>query len=472
MAAAAVTLESDDIQAIVFQGYGRLRAAAYILLELGDDTSRARTWLAGLEPSLSYGEDRPGAYAVNLALTPRGLRRLGVPEEVLRQFSLEFQEGMTSPHRRRLLGDEGAAAPEQWAWGGPGQPAPDAVLLVYAPGVEELAERIAELRAGIAFAGLGVLAVLDTEDIGSVEHFGFTDGVSQPVPAGTARTSTPLHTIAPGEFVLGYDNEHGQRPASPLLPDALDPRGLLPRSSRGSGLRDLGRNGSYLVLRQLRQDVRAFWSWVDSAAGGDDAGSVRLAARMVGRWPSGAALAVSPDRDDPEAAGSNDFGYASDAQGLRCPLGAHVRRTNPRESLPPKPGTPTSVAVGKRHRLLRRGREYGPFLDRAAALGPAGPDEPERGLHFVCLCADLARQFEFVQHTWAMNPNFSALYADPDPLLGGHTSGRHDFTVQRVPVRTRYRDLPSFVTPRGGAYFFLPGRRAVRWLSSGSPSTR
>jgi Dyp-type peroxidase family len=244
---------------------------------------------------------------------------------------------------------------------------------------------------------------------------------------------------------------------------ADDPDDVL--AGRDFGRRDFGRNGSYLVLRTLQQDVGAFWRFMDDATRRpdgtpDEAARTALAAHMVGRWPSGAPVTMAPESDAPDLAGANDFAYhATDAGGLGCPVGAHVRRANPRDSLPPKPGEAGSVAVNKRHRLLRRGRPYG-----SAHSG-------NTGLHFVALCADLARQFEFVTHTWVLNPHFDGLYDDADPVLGGHRDAGDpvegaSFTRQARPVRRRVHDVPVFVTVRGGAYFFLPGRRALRFLAS------
>jgi Dyp-type peroxidase family len=219
------------------------------------------------------------------------------------------------------------------------------------------------------------------------------------------------------------------------------------------------------VLRQLAQDVSAFWTHLQRIAdrsGNGYGDATALAARMVGRWPDGAPLVLAPNHDDPALSGANDFAYhATDQLGLRCPIGAHLRRAHPRDSLDPNPGSSTSVAIDRRHRLLRRGRLYGPRLDRDAAL--AGGDDRERGLHFMCLCASVSRQFEFIQHTWVNNPRFDGLYEDADPLIG--PSGRA-FTIQARPARRRLTDLPAFVRVRGGGYFFLPGIRALRWLGS------
>lgn len=485
MAAHPVTrggVRTDDVQGLLFRGYGRLRAAAYVVLEI-DDGGRARAWLRAVLDEVTVGDARPTGTAVNVAFTAAGLARLGLPPETLAGFSREFLEGMASAHRSRLLGDEGDAAPSRWAWGGPDGPEVHALLLVFAGDDDALADSLARHREELAGHGLREVTVLDTTWIGLGEHFGFRDGISQPTMTAVGRQGPPMHTIAPGELLLGHLNEHGQYPRSPLVPARRDPGGLLPDRPRGpAGTtapvppdledgHDLGANGSYLVVRTLQQDVGGFWRYVDAVTrrpdgSSDVAARTTLAARMVGRWPSGAPLTRTPDRDRPEIAEDNDFGYdAEDRAGTRCPLGAHVRRTNPRDALPPEPGTEASVRVGKRHRLLRRGRVYGPPIDPEEALTEDPAAAPDRGLHFVALCTDIARQFEFVSHTWAMNPHFAGLLDDADPLLGGH-SGEHDsFTVQADPVRRRLTGLPAFVTPRGGAYFFLPGARALRFLA-------
>ena len=449
-------VDTDDVQGLVLQGYGKHRAAAYLVLEVTDGAG-ARSWLARLLPEITLGEARPSSVALNLALTSSGLAKLGLPSATLSGFSLEFLEGMTSAHRSRLLGDEGAAAPAHWSWGAPDGTDVDVLLLVFAPDADELTSALARHRADLAGSGLREVTTLDTEDIGRGEHFGFRDGLSQPTMSGVGRAGPKRHMVAPGEFLLGYPNEHGQYPRSPHVTGADD--------------LDFGRNGSYLVVRTLVQDVEGFWRFADQATrrpdgSADPEARTALAARMVGRWPSGAPLTLTPEADRPELAEQNDFGYdAADRDGMRCPIGAHVRRTNPRDSLPPKPGTEDSTAVGKRHRLLRRGRPFGPPIAPDAALDGGVGQQADRGLHFLALCSDIARQFEFISHTWAMNPAFAGLLDDSDPLLGGHIPRGTSFTVQGVPVRRRHQGVPAFVTPRGGAYFFVPGGRALRHLA-------
>lgn len=470
------TLDLDDIQGILLRGYERLDGAVLVLLRV-DDAGAARRWLAGVVDTVTSARRDPDQQAVNLAFTAAGLAALGGPPAT--GFPTEFLEGMVTPHRSRLLGDGGDSAPEGWAWGGPRNPPVHVLLLLYARDDAAAAALHARLRAGFAAGGLTEVGALTTHLLtipgGVKEHFGFRDGIGQPaiaaagldadVVAGSALAPDRAeNTVAAGEFLLGYANEYGQVIERPAVRE--DPSGSLPPlTPAGSGF-DLGRNGSYLVVRQLAQDVPRFWQFARDAAG-DAAGAVRLAAGMIGRWPSGAPLVLSPGDDRPELGAANAFGYAGDVAGFACPLGAHARRANPRDALPDLDAA-DSTRESNRHRLLRRARAYGPPLH--ASLDPAQlmatPDDgAERGLHFLCLNADLERQFEFVQHTWIGNPAFGALYSDADPLLGSRLDGPCEFVAQGQPVRRRWRGLPTFVRVRGGAYFFLPGLRALRHLT-------
>ncbi|HEY7149339.1 MAG TPA: hypothetical protein VH420_07820 [Gaiellaceae bacterium] len=447
MAAAPVTLELADVQGLVPRGYGMLNAASFLLLGL-EDGAAARRWLASVVGSVTSGDERPEGLAVNLAFTSAGLRRLGLADDLVQQFSNEFVHGMTTEHRQRILGDVGPSAPEHWDWGGPSTPPVGAVLLLYARDASELAGLLEEQSRLLVEAGVEVQRKLDTSDLDGFEPFGFRDGISQPFVEGLSKAGPPGQTVRAGEFVLGYVNEHGHVTDEPLVRDGI------------------GRNGSYLVFRQLEQDVRGFWRFVDGLAG-DPASRTHIAAKMVGRWPGGAPLALSPDRDDPALAEANDFGYFhEDPVGTGCPVGAHVRRTNPRDSLDPGPGTDKSLAINRRHRLLRRGREYGQALSQEAALTESLAPGEERGLHFICLNGNIARQFEFVQNTWLNNPKFAGLYDDSDPLVGQSEPYGGTFTMPSPTVRTRVTGMPRFITVKGGAYFFLPGLRALRRLAS------
>jgi Dyp-type peroxidase family len=451
------TLDLHDIQGLVARGYGNLPAARFLLLAI-DDVAAARHWLGTV--AVTRGDERPEEVADNVALTSSGLERLGLDPAVLAMFSNEFVAGMTTAHRRRILGDIVGDAPEAWDWGGPAAKPVHALLLLYARD----AQRLDALERQQSLTGLELVRRLDTSDLDGFEPFGFRDGVSQPFVEGLAKERPREATVRAGEFVLGYVNEYGLYTDRPLLDPGADPGGLLTRDPAGSGRADLGRNGSYLVFRQLRQDVGAFWQFVDRAAGGDAAARLKLAAKMVGRWPSGAPLVLAPEADDPSLAEANDFAYHEhDRRGTRCPVGAHIRRTNPRDSLDPAPGTARSFAVNRRHRLLRRGREYGPPLTIDEAL--AGGDSAERGLHFICLNANIARQFEFVQHTWLNNPKFGELYDDSDPISAPSTPHGGTFTMPTDGVRERVTGVPRFISVKGGGYFFLPGLAALRYLA-------
>jgi len=476
-----VPLQVDDIQGIILYGYGHLRHACFLLLGISEP-SATRAWLKTLDVLSGRFNREEVDRCLNIAFTSGGLRRLGLSDDLMTEFSTEFREGMgATPHRQRILGDSDESSPDNWRWGGPGTPEPHVLLMLYARNEIALSELLSEQQSRFATAGLTPLAQLETTWLPQEkEHFGFRDGLSTTGIEGFHNNTSPANTIAAGEFVLGYLNAYGQYTQRPLVDQSRDPIGLLPHAPEDSTRGDLGMNGSYLVFRQLSQDVTSFWRYCDEQTRQRDGASnaaarTRLAAKMVGRWPGGAPLVKSPEKDDPAFSGENDFLYHAegDVHGLKCPIGAHIRRTNPRDSLEPDPGSDRSIEVGKRHRVIRRGRAYGApvvsSMDAADVLA-AGDRAGERGRHFLCFNTHIGRQFEFIQHTWVNNPGFDGLYDDDDPLIGdrggsyGKTAGT--FTIQADPVRTRVTGMPRFVQVRGGAYFFMPGIRALRFLGS------
>ncbi len=468
-------LQRADMQGLLVSAFAHLQCAAYRLLRIDEPVS-ARRWLGDATEAVTTGERKQEGWSLNIALTREGLEALQLPQETLRTFPPAFLDGMASPRRTRILGDGGANQPEGWRWGGPASPV-HLLLLIYGKDEEELAR---EKARWLPPAGSGLAEVVTLEagrQPDAREHFGFMDGVGQPVVAGSGRLGrqrrrTGHATELPsGEFVLGYRNVYGVPSPGPTLAAAADPRAALPDSETSPGRRDLGLNGSYLVFRQLSQDVPAFWKFVGQAGAalwpGDPDGPTRVAAKFVGRWPSGAPLVLHPDADPfagttpPQA--ENDFAYAErDPHGTACPFGAHIRRANPRDALGPDPKTARDSA--NRHRLLRRGRSYGHRLKNRLE-----DDGVDRGLHFICLNADLERQFEFVQQTWVNNPVFAGLYHETDPLIGDQRQCSGAFTIQADPLRLRVPGLPQFVQVRGGGYFFLPGIRALRFLFRASP---
>jgi len=275
----------------------------------------------------------------------------------------------------------------------------------------------------------------------------------------------------------------------PVVTADVDGRAILPPLANPyyhhEGLRDLGRNGSYVVYRKLRQDVAGFWQFMKREAarrtGAEDpAYMVWLASRFVGRWPSGAPLVMTPDIDNPRLGDRDDFVYKSDADGFACPLGAHVRRVHPRDVIKPY-GNEQSLSMSEAHRLLRRGRVFGPPLfdplaldhpsssSAATTLTELRDDGEARGIHFFCVNASIRSQFEFVQQTWSNNPRFSGLHDNRDPVAGNSGSPGDPpsyMTIPASPVALRTAALPRFVTVKGGAYLFMPSLTALRFLSA------
>ncbi|WP_454792782.1 Dyp-type peroxidase [Mycolicibacterium lutetiense] len=469
-----MTIQLDDIQGVILHGYGALDDAAFLLLAI-DDVAAAKHWLAGLKLRDSTVRPEATDTCTNIAFSPSGLAKLGLPQEQLDMLAGEFREGMSgTDHRRRILGDHGQSCPSGWRWDGEDV---HALLLLYGHDSAAVAEL--ENSHDLPGSGLHIVRRLDSLTLpGRKEHFGFRDGISQPLIDGYDEGGPAGNTVAAGEFVLGYPNAYGQYTDRPLVDPSADTQGLLPAAADAPTLRDLGKGGSYLVFRQLKQDVAGFWSSLaERSADALDRvpACVGLAAKMVGRWPSGAPLVKAPTADNPALADDNDFMYfrSEDPDGLNCPIGSHLRRSNPRDALDPVPGSDRSIDVGKRHRIIRRGRAYGPPL--APSMEPAdmigAPDDGvERGLHFICFNTHLGRQFEFIQHTWVNSTKFDGGYAEDDPITGARGNGKvtaaGTFTVQQEPIRRRVTGLPRFVHTVGGAYFFMPGVAATRYLAA------
>jgi deferrochelatase/peroxidase EfeB len=441
--------------------------------------------------------DPPPETAVQVAFTAPGLAALGLAPAALAAFSPEFLSGMADPSRARRLGDVDANDPSGWDWGR-ADDVPHALVMFFAKqgSLDALVETTTRGHWNAAFE---TPRWLRTANLDGVEPFGFADGMSQPeVDWKQERDPSKgrldySNVVALGEFLLGYRNEYGKYTDRPIL-DAGPATAGLPPAADAPDKKDLGRNGTYLVFRQLRQDVRGFWRFVNGQAGGDPAAAETLAAAFVGRTRAGEPLVrirpqpipgVGPDADQVRL---NQFTYEDDASGARCPFGAHIRRANPRNT--DYPDRPTGlkrivtdlgfrnkgfrddlVSSVRFHRILRRGREYGPGLAPADALAPAPPGEPERGLQFVCLNANICRQFEFLQNGWIASTTFAGLRGESDPLLGNRAKiqgcpATDGFTLQHDGgAGRRVQELPQFVTVRGGAYFFLPGLRALRYIA-------
>ncbi len=483
-----------DIQGIATSGYGHLRYTAYLFVIM-TNADGARRWLSQMADSITSSQHRIIGHglpehwpsvAVNVGITAEGLRAIGLPDEVLRTFPVEFQEGIASAERSRILGDTGASAPETWEIGGPRTDPVHAMLQLFGPD-EATLDGLCRVHRDILTVSGGAVELPGGLQRGYrpdtfTEPFGFHDGVAQPSIAGLSG-----HGVPTGEFILGYENHYGLIPPTPVVPREMNPSHTLPvldspYHSRQQ-LGDLGRNGSYLVYRKLHQDVAGFWQFMArEAAREGDPGAARmvwLASKCVGRWPSGAPLTLAPDADHQGLADRDDFFYEDDRDGLRCPLGAHIRRTNPRDVLNPYPRA-QSLSMTEAHRLLRRGRAYGtplfesrqlqqtPGADLFKTLANLQDDGQPRGVHFFCVNASLKSQFEFVQQAWCNNPRFGGLNDNVDPLTSSPrpADSPSRMTIPREDGALRTNPLPQFVTVRAGAYMFLPSLTALRFLGS------
>ena len=486
-----------DIQGFLTTGYGHLTVAAYLFVRFGNPSS-AREWIGGIVERIATAAPWPRDAAgvtikpdstVNIAFTAEGLRACGLPADVLCTFPIEFQEGIATPARSKILGDSEESAPAAWDVGGPGTDPVHAVVIVHARDDLALDALCASERLRIDLTKGGVVAHAAVQrgyrPATGTEPFGFRDGIAQPAVAGLDDEGMPT-----GEFILGYANHYDVIPPSPAVPAALDPSRMLPLLDNPyhgpDRRRDLGRHGSFVVYRKLQQDVAGFWRALRDESvrqrGAADAGyMVWLASKMVGRWPSGAPLVEAPEHDQPSLGDRDAFEFGVDPDGRACPIGAHIRRTNPRDDLKPYPSE-QSRHMAEAHRLLRRARVFGPPLFDANALGAATPadrdaifsiadDGQARGIHFFCINASIRSQFEFVQQTWCNNPSFGGLSANKDPIVGDHARVGDTPTRMAIPVSgdtIRTAPLPRFVTVRGGAYLFMPGITALRFLSAGS----
>jgi Dyp-type peroxidase family len=469
--------QAADIQALADRGFPSLTGACYLLLRV-EDAARAKPWLRGLKiASLAEARANHLAQVCQIAFTAAGLRALGVDVTPDAGFAPEFVDGLAGDERRsHRLGDEGANAPQHWQWGvAAREPHVLVMLLAADTAIDAITRQMCDAAGA---AGCAVVQGQPTRTKLGREPFGFADGLSQPdfdwqgalIPGG-ARDRDYRNRLAMGELLLGYPNEYG----------------FVGDYPQGGGL---GRNGSYLVYRQLAQDVTGFWRWLAGRAGDD--GALPLAERMVGREIDGAPLpglapAVIAGNDDPR----NAFLFGGDPDGRTCPIGAHIRRVNPRSGDDPQgrhgffrdvvsslglSGTALhdAVASARFHRLARRGRPYGPAVSPQDAMRGDTTGE-ECGLHFLCLNADLARQFEFVQGAWAASAKFAGLAAEQDPLLGnrlplagGQTSDAFSYADGGGCPRL-VTGLPRFVTVRGGAYFFMPGLRGLARIVGEQP---
>jgi deferrochelatase/peroxidase EfeB len=434
-------LELDDIQHFLISRPSAL-AARYEFLTFHEPEG-GRTWLSGILDKVGtatrVGQNELDSRWVTLAFTWNGLRALGVDERSLTTFPEEFRQGMAA--RAEILGTTGGNHPEHWI-GKLASPDLHAIVILFARNLAERERCTREHQKYLSTrSGVEALSSLELEAIPPFtyahEHFGYRDRLSQPVIKGIGEQPTPGSgpPLQPGEFFLGYVDETGCQPALPE-PEVLS------------------RNGSYLAYLRLEEHVGAFRDFL-RRYGDTPEQQELIAAKLMGRWRSGAPLTLAPQKDDPELGGdlgrTNDFNYATmDPYGYGCPVGSHIRRMNPRD---------TGENV-QRRKMIRRGGTYGPPLPEGAP-----EDGVERGIAAFVGCASLVRQFEFAMNVWANDPKFQDLGNERDPFVGTQ-DGTFDLTIPKRPIKRKIKGLPVFTTVRGGAYFFLPGIKGLRYLAT------
>jgi deferrochelatase/peroxidase EfeB len=437
-------LELDDIQHYLL-ARPNATIAQYNFITIKDAAS-GKKWIAALLETIGVASTVLNANPsdmrwVSLAFTHNGLRALGLDDASLASFPEPFRQGMAA--RAGILGDGGDNHPDQWE---DKMASPDlhAVLILFARDRDERARCVKVHQDYLnQNPGVSILSTLDLEATPPLdyvhEHFGYRDRITTPIIEGMGIEPTPgSHPPSkPGEFFLGYPDETGTVPPMPS-PDVLS------------------KNGSYIAYRKMREHVGAFRDYLKE--NGETVEEQELiAAKLMGRWrKTGAPLVLCPDKDDRELGfddqRNNNFDYEKmDPKGFGCPVGAHVRRMNVRDK---------SVSqIMNRRLIIRRGGTYGPHLP-----DDAPEDGKNRGIAVFAGCADLARQFEFLIAVWANDQDFEELN-ERDAFAGSHV-GKFDFAVPSRPIKKKLKGIPAFTTLRGGAYFFLPGKRALQYLAS------
>lgn len=443
-AARAPMLELNEIQATVLRPRPAPYFGTHALLHI-DDAQAGRAFLRRLTPHVdsaaAWWTAQTPWLAIGISYT--GLRALGLPEDSLQSFPEAFREGMAA--RARQLGDVSLNDPKNWdpAYG-KGQV--HIGLSAFSDSEEDRRRIVGIAREQLqGFSGISVLAMQDFgAQPGDRNSLGYKDGIDQPPIEGSGVDPLPGQgePIKAGEFILGYAGESGFSLPMPH-PDIL------------------GRNGTYVGFRKYQSRVGAFNRFL-RAHGSTEAEQELLAAKLVGRWRSGAPLVLAPEVDNPALGAdpqrNNDFDYSHDLRGRQAPFGCHIRRMNPRDT------KLTRLTDVKLHRLIRRGTTYGPPYDPNAVS--EADDAVERGAYFLFISAKAMATIEFLQQEWINDGNFIGIGEERDPIIGLQEDEAR-FTIPKDPVRRLVRGIETFNVLRGGEYFFMPSISALKWLANG-----
>ena len=457
-------LDVTDIQGFVLKGYN-FPYARYLFLELLHARD-AQIFIGQVLQYLTTGErwDKKPITTVNIAFTHRGLLSLELPEPTLLSFPVEFQQGMRA--RGDILYDTGKNSPEHWdpIWRENRVHVWLAVNAQTSAALDHqcnvLLQMMDQTRGAKLLQPQDASAVFIDGKPTSKEHFGYTDGFGNPDFKGAERNCVlgqgkltmdgNWEALATGEFLLGYADESGELPVAPI-PHLL------------------ARNGTFMVYRKMHQNVATFRNFLEEQGRVYPGGKEKLASKFVGRWRDGTPAEISPDHPDPAVVADNDrntnFTYGNDLNGLHCPLGAHIRRGNPRDAFG------FNGELVNRRRIMRRGLPYGAYVPEGLPVR----DEDEHGIIFMALNASLFRQFEFVQQQWIEYGNDLHQGNDKDLVIGNH-GGQGKCVLQGTadPQNPPFlcANLPNFVQLRGGDYFFVPSLTALQMMASGTVDPR
>lgn len=435
-------VDLHDIQATVLRYRPEPYFGTHFFLHI-NDAQAGREFLRRLAPHIGSAADwwkAEGAW-IAVAISYTGLGALGLPEDSLQSFPEAFRVGMAA--RAEKLCDYGANGPKNWER--PFGRGEIHIQVSIISDTEEKWRRIIEMarQQYQGFSGVNVLLIQNFgAQPGSLNSLGYKDSIGQPAIEGSGVDPLPGQgqPIKAGEFILGYPGESGVPLAMPQ-PDVL------------------GRNSTYVGLRKYQSRVGAFNRFLRENCQTDHEREL-LAAKLVGRWRSGAPLTLAPTEDNAalgdDPLRNNDFTYTSDPQGKRVPLGCHMRRMNPRDTKMP---VLTDVNI---HRIIRRSTTYGAPYDRSAMS--EHDDEVERGIYFLFISAKAMNTLEFLQQEWINDGNFMNLGNERDPIVGLQEEGA-TFTIPREPVRHRIHGIETFNVLRGGEYLFMPSLSALNWLA-------
>ena len=438
----APTLDLHEIQATVLRPRPAPYFGAHVLLRV-DDARAGREFLRRLTPHVASGANwwKAATAWLSVGISYAGLEALGLPDGSLQSFPEAFRDGMAA--RAKQLRDEGVNDPKNWH-------APFGTGQIHI-GVSAFSDSDDKRRRALAIAreqyeGLSGVSVLHIDDFGAqpgdLNPLGYKDGIDQPAIEGSGVEPLPGQgrAIKAGEFILGYPGEAGI-PLPMPQPDIL------------------GRNGTYVGVRKYQSRVGAFNRFL-RAHGSTEEERELLAAKLVGRWRSGAPLTLAPDVDDPALGAdpqrNNDFDYSHDPRGRQAPFGCHLRRMNPRDT---KLARLTDVNL---HRIIRRGTTYGAPYDPNALSEEA--DDVPRGAYFLFISAKAMATIEFLQQEWINDGDFIGVGSERDPIIGLQGEGAI-FTIPREPVRRRIHGIDTFNVLRGGEYMFMPSLSALKWLA-------